>query len=135
MGKQSESLPFKKNVSSSNKTKSTNVDSHTILDRENSEVSFQNSSSNLLDQTRKRKNSSHKFYMYSRKIITVLNYIFCILGIICAWGVIDSLVQIISGMQVYLSLACYSIILLFSLAFLTFYIYFVDRDYRPCDFF
>ncbi|EUD64642.1 hypothetical protein C922_04988 [Plasmodium inui San Antonio 1] len=135
MGKQSESTPFKENFNLSKKTKGTNSASRTSSDRENWEIGFQNSRSDLLKQVGNRRKSNHTFYSYSRKFITVLNYIFCILGIICAWGAIDSLVQVISGRQVYLSLACYSIILLLALVFLILYIYYLDRDYRPCDFF
>ncbi|ANQ10933.1 Uncharacterized protein PCOAH_00051530 [Plasmodium coatneyi] len=135
MGKQSESTPFKKNFNSSKKTNGINSASPTNSDRENSEIGYQNSRSNLLKQAGSRRKSNDTFYSYSRMFITVLNYIFCILGIICAWGAIDSLVQVISGKQVYLSLTCYSIILIFALVYLMLYIYFVDRDYRPCDFF
>ncbi|SCO70258.1 conserved Plasmodium protein, unknown function [Plasmodium vivax] len=134
MGKQSEATPFK-NFNSSRKTNGTNSASPTSSDRENSEIGFQNSRSDLLKHAGSRRKSNHKFYSYSRKFITVLNYIFCTLGILCAWGAIDSLVQVISGGQVYLSLACYSTILFLALAFLMLYTYFLDRDYRPCDFF
>ncbi|CAA9991308.1 conserved Plasmodium protein, unknown function [Plasmodium knowlesi strain H] len=135
MGKQSESKPFKKNFNSSNKRNGMNSGSPTSSDQENSEIDFQNRRRDLLKETGSRRKSNDTLYSYSRMFVTVLNYIFCILGIICAWGAIDSLVQVISGRQVYLSLTCYSIILLFSLVFLMLYIYFLDRDYRPCDFF
>ncbi|SBT82827.1 conserved Plasmodium protein, unknown function [Plasmodium ovale] len=134
MGKGREVFTFEEKCNLSKKTKSTNFGSHTSSDRENSEIAF-DSNSDILKYDNHRKNNNNKVYSYSKRFITILNYIFCILGIICAWGAIDSLIQVISGKQVYISLACYSVILLVAIVTLTLYILFIDRNYRPCDFF
>ncbi|SCQ17311.1 conserved Plasmodium protein, unknown function [Plasmodium ovale] len=134
MGKGREVFTFEQKCNLSKKTKSTNFGSHTSSDRENSEIAF-DSNSDILKYDNHRKNNNNKVYSYSKRFITILNYIFCILGIICAWGAIDSLVQVISGKQVYISLACYSVILFVAIVTLTLYILFIDRNYRPCDFF
>lgn len=66
-----------------------------------------------------------------KRFYQVIGYIFCILGIICAWGTIDTVVDLISGNQIYKSLICYSITLFFGFMFLSIYICLFDRNYKP----
>ncbi|KYN95610.1 hypothetical protein PRSY57_1250500 [Plasmodium reichenowi] len=95
-----------------------------------------NSNSNIIrcmerDDASARRNINFN----SNTILSFLYNIFCILGIICAWGTVDSFVDVISGKDMYISLICYSILLFIALSFLIYYVYFIDRDYRPCDIF
>ncbi|CRH02930.1 conserved Plasmodium protein, unknown function [Plasmodium relictum] len=134
MGKKSDNL-YEKNSDSSKKTRSTNLETQISCDKQNSEISCDKNRHIFKYNERYIKKKNNKIYNYSKKIFSSINYIFCILGIICAWGAIDSLVDVISGKHVYISLICYSVVLLVAFIFLTLYICFIDRNYKPHELF
>ncbi|CRG97140.1 conserved Plasmodium protein, unknown function [Plasmodium gallinaceum] len=133
MGKKSDNSS-QNNSNSSEKTRSTKLETQNSCDKKNSEISCEKNR-HILKYKKGHNKNNNKINNYSKKIFSSINYIFCILGIICAWGAIDSLVDVISGKQVYISLICYSVVLLVAFVFLTLYICFIDRNYKPHELF
>ncbi|SOV16829.1 conserved Plasmodium protein, unknown function [Plasmodium sp. DRC-Itaito] len=123
------------NSNTTNKTNNVYY-TQTALCRDTGSEGIYSSNSNII-RCMERDNSStrHNINFNSNTILSFLYNIFCILGIICAWGTVDSFVDVISGKEMYISLMCYSILLFIALSFLIYYIYFIDRNYRPCDIF
>ncbi|CAD2106332.1 conserved Plasmodium protein, unknown function [Plasmodium vinckei brucechwatti] len=116
------------------KTKSTNSGSCVSATREDTQLVSNHNQDHLRYQDDDQE-SHYTFYDYSKRFLTILNYLFCILGIICAWGAIDTIIKIISKENIYVSLACYSFILIVSLIIIMLYIKLIDKDYKPYDFF
>ncbi|SOV79582.1 conserved Plasmodium protein, unknown function [Plasmodium sp. gorilla clade G3] len=126
---------FDQNSDISNKTKNVYY-TQPALCTDTSSDGIYNSNSNIIRcMERDNSSASYNINFNSNTILSFLYNIFCILGIICAWGTVDSFVDVISGKEMYTSLMCYSILLFIALSFLIYYIYFIDRDYRPCDIF
>ncbi|CXJ29787.1 conserved Plasmodium protein, unknown function [Plasmodium berghei] len=134
MEKEKGNFNFNGILNLSKKTKSTNFGSGCSFNREDSKLVYDNNRDSLKYQDDDQI-SNYTIYDYSKRFFTILNYIFCILGIICAWGAIDSLVIIISKGNLYVSLSCYILIILMSITTISLYIKFVDKDYKPYDFF
>ncbi|KEG03789.1 hypothetical protein YYE_00691 [Plasmodium vinckei vinckei] len=69
------------------KPKRTDSGSSVSVTREDTNLVSDHNRNNLRNQNDNQA-SHYTFYNYSKKILTILNYLFCILGIICAWGAI-----------------------------------------------
>ncbi|VWU48983.1 conserved protein, unknown function [Hepatocystis sp. ex Piliocolobus tephrosceles] len=128
----SEVSKFNENFNSSKR--STNISSIVSENQDYTETIYNVNDVELLCEENKTRHDEH-IYAYPERLVTTISYIFCILAIICAWGVVDSIVDVISAKQAHIALACYSIIFGIAIIVLTLYILFIDRSYRPYNFF
>lgn len=115
------------------KKETTDVETTTVsCEPTNSELSMSRNTSFMYYVDKKTKLKTRNSILKS--LIRAIGYFFGVLAIVCAWGAIDSLIDIISGKQVHVSLMCYSTAFIIGFLILIIYIFYVDRTYTPEDY-